>query len=75
MAGLERNDCEDLYCLEDSKCIKPTNLPASYAQCIVMDVDFVGDVTKTCPVGFYLAGLKRGSGNRLSDIDSFYCCR
>ena len=64
--------------IEKGYCCKPNNHPAGYGLCYNEDVgeSFEREGWTNCSkLGYYIAGVYRGSGDWLKNIDKFRCCQ
>ncbi|XP_046863970.1 uncharacterized protein LOC124457823 [Xenia sp. Carnegie-2017] len=76
--GLFRTKGNNLHNIEMGYCCKPVNHPKTYGHCYYKSIKYAFNKKgwTTCGrVGFYIAGLKRGRGNWLHNIDYLKCCR
>jgi len=74
VTGLERGDCNELYCLEGATCceIPPTGKTSTWGSTSYERISRGQGWTK-CPDGYYIAGLDRSSSNRLDGLNALIC--
>ncbi|XP_028416275.1 uncharacterized protein LOC114540203 [Dendronephthya gigantea] len=68
----------NLHAIEYGHCCKPNNHPDQYGSCYEEDVgtSFNQAGWSNCSKpGHYIAGLNRGNGDWLNNIDKFRCCQ
>lgn len=60
----------------EGRCCKPENLPNSYLECKIKDVDTSFETRSwgECDPGYYLVGLFKGDCNMIQCLDKIKCC-
>ena len=67
---------QSLHHIEEGNCCKPKNLPNSYLECKIKDVDrsFERRGWGECDPGYYLVGFYKGNCDLLKCLDKLKCC-
>lgn len=73
---LQQEIRQGLQHIEEGNCCKPKNLPNSYLECKIKDVDtaFERGGWSECEPGYYLVGFYRGNCDLLKCLDKLKCC-
>ncbi len=77
ISGFYRNKCNQLYCLEEAQCKKPSYLKAKDVECKTANwwKSFNKKGFSNCPEGYFLSGLWRSSCNKLYCLEQGHCCK
>ena len=73
---MKRSGGNSLKDIKNGICCKPANHPYNYGTCEEQQVSSSGSSGQIeCKKeGYFIAGLHRGGGDALTDIDKFWCC-
>ena len=75
--GLERGSGDMLGDIKYGRCCKPTRHPDAWGQCYTKDIgeSFDKEGWGTCKDDYYIAGLYRGTCNKLFCLEFMKCCK